>query len=169
MMVVVAIIGIVAAAAAPSIRDTLRLQRVRSAATELYTSLVAARSEAMIRGVNVAIKAVTPSDDLNQGWCMVYVGATLPASWDTITCSVDDPVNYEMRVYDRSEAVTYSWVSALKVVSFNRSGRLFNGASNTCINVVADDAPALGRCVTVSQSGAVRILANACAGASSCQ
>lgn len=64
-MVVVAIVAVLAALAAPSFAPVIERWRVRSAAEDLTSTLYFARSEAIKRGGGVAIDA---SAGWNQGW-----------------------------------------------------------------------------------------------------
>ena len=55
LVVVISIVGILAALAIPSMRQLMEMQYVRSGASELQTALLFARSEAIKRAVNVSI------------------------------------------------------------------------------------------------------------------
>lgn len=68
-MVVVAIVAILAALAAPSFRPLIERWRVRSAAEDLTSTLYFARSEAIKRGGGVAIDA---SGGWNKGWKVTH-------------------------------------------------------------------------------------------------
>ena len=67
LMIVVVIVGILTALAAPAMTQMVRNQRVKTAAFDLNASLVFARSEALKRNVAVTI---TPNDAGNwtKGW-----------------------------------------------------------------------------------------------------
>ena len=66
LIVVVTIIGIVAALAVPSMRQLYLAQQVRGAAADLQSALYYARSEAIKRSVDVRV--VPTSSDWQQGW-----------------------------------------------------------------------------------------------------
>ncbi|HEY0845913.1 MAG TPA: GspH/FimT family pseudopilin [Noviherbaspirillum sp.] len=55
LMVAVAVVGILAAFAAPSFSDMIARQRTRTAATDLYLALAKARSEAIKRNTSVTL------------------------------------------------------------------------------------------------------------------
>jgi type IV fimbrial biogenesis protein FimT len=67
LMIVVVIIGILTAFAAPAMTQMVRTQRVKTAAFDISASLVFARSEALKRNLAVT---VTPTNaaDWTQGW-----------------------------------------------------------------------------------------------------
>lgn len=69
LMVAITVLAILAGIAAPSFREMIASQRARAAASELYASLLLARSEAIKRNNTVKI-ASTSTDDLNlaNGW-----------------------------------------------------------------------------------------------------
>ena len=57
LMIVVALIAIIAALAAPSLRDMILVQRLRGINAQLVTDLAFARSEAVSRGVFAGVRA----------------------------------------------------------------------------------------------------------------
>ncbi|MBB2898261.1 GspH/FimT family pseudopilin [Pseudomonas sp. AS2.8] len=65
VLVVIALLGIVTALAAPGFANLVQSNRVQAAAGELQRALYYARSEAMSRGVNVVV--TTDPEDAN-GW-----------------------------------------------------------------------------------------------------
>jgi type IV fimbrial biogenesis protein FimT len=69
LMVAVGILAILTAVATPSMRDIIDVQRARSGSSDLFTSLMRARSEAVKRNAEVT---VTPTDSGNWalGWRM---------------------------------------------------------------------------------------------------
>jgi type IV fimbrial biogenesis protein FimT len=75
ILVVVTIIGILAAIAIPSMSRMLATQAVRSAAYDLNADLTYARSEAIARGQNISLKAVSGTD-YKQGWTIEDPAAT---------------------------------------------------------------------------------------------
>jgi type IV fimbrial biogenesis protein FimT len=75
ILVVVTIIGILAAIAIPSMSRMLQTQAVRSAAYDLNADLTYARSEAIARGQNISLKAISGTD-YKQGWTIEDAAAT---------------------------------------------------------------------------------------------
>ena len=82
LMVVVTIIAIFAGLGAPSMRDLLLNQRMRSVSLDLYTSLALARSEAIKRNTQVSL--VPNGGDWATGWTVQAGGTTLRAQ-DALT------------------------------------------------------------------------------------
>ena len=75
IIVVVSIIGILAAIAIPSMSRMLATQAVRAAAYDLNADLTYARSEAIARGMNISLKAASGTD-YKQGWTIEDAAAT---------------------------------------------------------------------------------------------
>ena len=86
MMIVVAIVGILASVAIPSMRDMIMSARLRSASSDLYASLVFARSEAIKRNGNIVVTPV--GGDWRSGW-NVTSGATVLKTQDALLPSLD--------------------------------------------------------------------------------
>lgn len=68
-MVTVAVVGVLAAFAAPSFSDMIARQRTRAAATDLYLALAKARSEAIKRNTSVTLSP--KSGNWASGWEIV--------------------------------------------------------------------------------------------------
>ena len=66
LMIVVAIVGILVGIAVPSMRDMVLSARLRTASSDLYSSLVFARAEAIKRNANIVITPV--GGDWRSGW-----------------------------------------------------------------------------------------------------
>lgn len=67
LVTVVTIVGIGAIVAMPSLSEAMRVQRLRAAATDLTSSLLVARSEAIKRGTPVSV-APQSGGDWTTGW-----------------------------------------------------------------------------------------------------
>ncbi len=67
LMIVVAIIGVLATIAAPSLRDMLLSQRIKTVSLDIYTSLSLARSEAIKRNPS-EVKMIAASGGWQNGW-----------------------------------------------------------------------------------------------------
>jgi type IV fimbrial biogenesis protein FimT len=78
ILVVITIVGILAAVAIPSMSSLLSTQAVRSASYDLTADLIYARSEAISRGTDVTITG-TSTTDFKQGWTITEAagGSTL--------------------------------------------------------------------------------------------
>ena len=91
VMVVVAIVGILAALAAPSFTEMLRNNRLSAASAALHTSLNLARSEAVKRGssARVTVAANTTAGVWTNGWT-VFVDLTADANAGVGLSAADD-------------------------------------------------------------------------------
>lgn len=77
LMIVIAIVGIIAAGSMELFTSLTQSQRVRSASFEMYSTLAIARSEALKRGVNVTVFPVDDAD-WSLGWEIWYPDSTSP-------------------------------------------------------------------------------------------
>jgi len=84
-MIVVAIIGILAAIAAPNMADMMRVQRVRTTAFDIVAGLTLARSEALKRNATVTITPV--NGQWMQGWKTTDANGNVVQEQQPITCS----------------------------------------------------------------------------------
>jgi len=74
VIVVVSILGILAAIAVPSMRDLIASSKVRTAASDVYSSLIFARSEAIKRNSSVDVIPSVASN-WGAGWSVRVTGA----------------------------------------------------------------------------------------------
>ena len=74
VIVVVAILGILAAIGVPSMRDLIASSKVRTAASDVYSSLIFARSEAIKRNSSVDVIPSVASN-WGAGWSVRVTGA----------------------------------------------------------------------------------------------
>jgi type IV fimbrial biogenesis protein FimT len=131
LMVVVAIVGLIAAIAAPDMVEMIRRQRVKTAAFDIFAGLTMARSEAIKR--NAAVTVVPNGGDWARGF-VVNDNAARPlrtqSGWDNLT-----GVGPGM-------------------VTFNGTGRLAGGGAVQISLQALDVAGTVGaRCVNVDLSG----------------
>lgn len=149
VMLVVGILGVVAAAATPSIQDSLRTQRVRAASSALMTTIMTARSEAMKFGTLVSMVPgkVGSITNMNNGWCIVF--------GNTAECSLTSPAPNVMSVQVPLPGVTMPAGARLE---FSPNGRVPIRTTYP----IADENGVTKRCVAVEVSGAVGIKEGAC-------
>jgi type IV fimbrial biogenesis protein FimT len=89
MLIVVAIMGILAAIAAPYMGDMIRRQRLKTAAFDVFSSLAFARSEAIKRNTTVTITP-TSAGDWAQGWRIVDSNNNIlrqQSGWESLTAT----------------------------------------------------------------------------------
>jgi type IV fimbrial biogenesis protein FimT len=140
LMTVVALMGILAALAAPGMSSFLVGQRVTAMTYDLTADLLLARSEALKRGLDVS---VTPAaDGWEAGWTVAVggneVGGRLAAGSGLV------------------------FEDAPAAIVFNRSGRISAPADVVRITIRADATGGRQRCVELDLSGRARATAAAC-------
>ena len=143
-LVVVAIVATLAAVAMPDLSSALANQRLRAAGTDLVSTLLLARSEAIKRGAQVQVAPLAAGD-----W---------KSGWRVVATETGEQVQ-RVEVLGR-------WVEvglAPATISFERNGRL-NVIGSTRVEF-RDSAGATGvasRCVTIDPSGMPRLVASSC-------
>jgi len=130
LMTVVTILAVLAAIAAPSMRELVLTSRVRAAASELHATLVRARSEAITR--NAQIDVVPAAGGWANGW-QLLAGATPLES---------------RPVLEAVEAVP----AAPATISYRVDGRISAG-QQVIVFSVPSAAAVKARCVTLDASG----------------
>lgn len=128
MMVTVAVLAVVMMVAAPSLAGFVRSSKVRSAQSELISSLMLARSEAAKRGVTVGVAASAPvsGNEFAKGWT-VWV--------DTNEDGVVDSGEVVIRAYPSlNDAVVLGTTGNISTLAFNSSGFL---TPSTAVNFKA--------------------------------
>jgi type IV fimbrial biogenesis protein FimT len=162
LMVVVAILGIIMAFAAPNFSEWIATQRVRDTASDLHTSLMRARSEAISRGVSTSICAV--NGNLANGWSIPN-----PSRKDDGTLFNPDPgapadtttafqcTNTLSSYIEQHDAIPNATISGATNVRFSNSGRLvttLDVPSSTPLAIkITVTGTNSGRCVTVDTAG----------------
>ena len=131
LLVTIAIMGVLAALAAPSFTDMVARQRLRTGAFDLVADLLLARSEAIKRNETVTVAAA---------------GATWAAGW-TVQAASGDQIS--RRAAFGSGITTTAGATS---IPFNRDGRVAGTVAVTLNSTLssASDAP---RCVQVQPSG----------------
>jgi len=139
VLVVMAVLAVILGSAAPSFVTFLQAQQTRSAAYDLTSDLLLARSEALTRNTRVAI--ISSASGLRGGWRV----ATL----------VDDTT-----IAARSEAPqTLVFRDAPEVISFDENGRLITPTNDIRITIFGGGSQ---RCVEIDLAGRARTLIGAC-------
>ena len=135
MLMVVAILGIFAGLAAPSMADLLASAAVKGAATDLYSSLIAARSEAIKRRTNATVAPV--GADWRTGWTVTVGGNVFQQV---------DPLKTRVAV-DPATNVPIVFAMNGRVSSGNQTLKFSDSVRTTVSN----------RCVVVGTSGLPRV------------
>lgn len=140
LMVVVTILAIMATLAVPSMRDMFIATQVRTAASDLFESVILARSEAIKRATNVSV--VPASGEWANGWS-VMVGTTVIDSRDAATNVTITP--------NTSGNITY-----------RLDGRVSTNVRSLTLSTTVATNPVAPRCVVIDASGRASIKANGC-------
>lgn len=137
MLVVVAIMGILAALATPYMGDMIRRQRIKTAAFDVFASLAFARSEAIKR--NTAVTIVPIDGNWAAGWRITDSNNNLlrqQAGWDALTAA--GPASVVFASSGRASALASISLSAsgvdansFRCVKVNLSGRAIS-KEGTC-------------------------------------
>jgi type IV fimbrial biogenesis protein FimT len=136
LVVTVAIVGVIAALAAPSFNNLIRSQRIKTAANDLVSALLFARSEAVKRNADVTVSRVGSS--WTGGWTVSYDdgGAKTPRS---------QPALNQLQVTTTVTSVTFGG----------------GGRADSMANFTVDSDPTISnveaRCVEVGLDGLPRV------------
>lgn len=140
-MIVVALIGILAALAAPSFADLIATTRVKAASSDLHASFLLARSESIKRNARVSVIAEA------DGW---------PAGW-----TVQSADDFVIQTSDLHDAVVVA--TAVASVIFEADGRVVGGGRPT-FQFTAVSEKGRTRCLEVGPSGRPYVLEGECPG-----
>jgi len=146
VLVVIMIMGVLLAIAAPSFRMFTASQKVKTASFDLYAALVFARSEAIKRRKCISVTP-TSSSDWTTGWSVSEVASAPP----TCTLNVADP---KLRTQDALTGVVTAGASS---IVYRLDGRLNGGATvGVLIQSQLADPSIQNRCVRVDLTGLPR-------------
>jgi len=135
LIMVVAILAILAAITAPSMRDFVKAAGVRGASSDFYSALVAARAEAIKRRASVSV-APAVGTSWTSGWTVASGGSTFQKA---------DPLPSEVAVKDAATTITYG-----------ANGRVSAGAQ-TVVFYIAGSTTIPARCVSIDTNGLPRV------------
>jgi type IV fimbrial biogenesis protein FimT len=130
LMITLTILGILVTAALPSFGRFIRDQRVKTATSDFYASIVYARSESIKRGLDVQ---VSPTDSSN--WAL---------GWKVIASSTDLKVQNVIPGID---------ASGPSDITYRRDGRLSGTASPIFVLSANGDGTVTARCIRIDPSG----------------
>ncbi len=142
LMIVVAIIGVLATIAAPSLRDLLLNQRMKTVSLDIYTSLALARSEAIKRNSS-EVKMIAASGGWQNGW-KVCVDAD-----DDDNCGISEVV---VTLMDAIDGITITGPAGS--VNYQRDGRIAGTSAPNFVLASGTNSTAVTmRCVSVDLGG----------------
>jgi|SRR5438045_3795397 len=136
MLVVVSIVLVLAMLAGPAFTELTAQQRVQLAATDLFTSLLRARSEAIKQNTDVTL---APSGTWNAGWVVAAGGSNIDTHGATPNIAITGP--------------------ALPI-TYRNSGRVSNAAEPQF--TLSATQTSMQRCVKVRLSGEPVVTKAAC-------
>lgn len=143
LMVVVSVLAVISAIAAPSFRSFVAGQRIKAASFDLTSALLLARNEALKRNGNVQVTRTGTS--WNNGWQIKVVST--------------DAVLGAQNALDSSLAFT----GAPDSIVFNANGRVSSPASAVRIQLSSSAGSSTAtRCVALTLSGHARSSTGAC-------
>ena len=142
-LTVLAIIAIGAAVAVPNLSNVLAGQRLRAAGTDLMSSLLVARSEAIKRNAQVGLAPKSGGD-----W---------KTGWRVATVATDEQVDAKDPLGVRVD------VSAPPAIVYQRNGRLSAAGTTQVEFRDSESQPGVrARCVSIDPSGLPRLALGAC-------
>ena len=154
VMVVLVILGVLGAFAAPAMTRLLTTQKVRSASYDLNADLTYARGEAIARGHQVSVKSVSGGTDWVSGWEV----------WD-MTASP----NVKLR-QQNALAAGINFTADAQSLTYERTGRATptpaTVSGTVSFTIVPKDTSAttdMKRCVRIDPSGRPTTATGACA------
>ncbi|MEX0960430.1 MAG: GspH/FimT family pseudopilin [Burkholderiales bacterium] len=137
LLITLAVLAIVTTIAAPNLATWITNTRVRTAASDLYASMIYARSEATKRNENVDI--IANAGGWNTGWRIEAGGTVLRQQ---------EPLSGELTITEANNLTT---------VTYRRDGRLDGNAGATFTIASATNPSAKTRTVGVDLSGRPRV------------
>jgi type IV fimbrial biogenesis protein FimT len=140
LLITVAIAGILATVAVPSFSGLVASQRAKTAASELFASFLAARSDAIMRNANVTVSPL--AGGWNKGWQIL------------------DPANNVLESHGALSNVTIAQTGA---ITFRPSGRVLTGSTTMLVVTTTSGSSTIYQCVSLNLSGRpYMIAAQAC-------
>ena len=143
LMIVMVVVGVMAALAGPNIRDLMVRIRVKAAASDLHSSLIMARSEAIKRNAGMQIVPVSAAN-----WALGWT-VKVQASGDVLS----QQQSYESVTFTTTNAAYAA--AAVANVTFSGTGRETGSAGAGIAFVIQSPGnPQIkARCVVLDPSG----------------
>lgn len=153
LLIVISIVGILAALSAPSFQDTIEASNTNSQIKVMLTTLNLARSEAIKRGQDVSICASDDgadctADTWSDGW-LVFVDNNGDADGDAGSVDAGDEI---IRVYDSLGAAS-TMTFTTDLFAYNSLGFSATGGNQTFLLCPASGNAANARSIAIGPSG----------------
>lgn len=143
LLIVIAIAGILASMALPSLRSLLLNQRVRAGTEELHASISLARSEAAMRGLSDTISVVPTDTSVTKDWAK---GWTVTATTAGILKTFQAKKN--IQITGPNSALTYRMDGRLTTLTQQVFTVTASGATETKCVIVRPSGQPIVRTVT---------------------
>ena len=131
LIVAVAVIAVLASMAVPAFNNQTKNARLSSNASMLASAYDLARSEAVNRGVQVKVEAIT------NGWAVVEVASA------------------ELIREFKPDGKDLTWSSAIPEVTYNPTGFRTFGSPETVVTITDDRG--VSRVITISTAGSTKV------------
>lgn len=133
LLITILIAAILMAIAAPSFRDLLAGQKIKTASYDVMSALIFTRSEALKRNANVSL--VQATGGWKNGWTVVAAGPITLASHEAFS-GLDIVGPTSSLVYSRDGRIT-----STTGLSFDISSNIASGAQARCITIDLSGLP----------------------------
>lgn len=141
LMITLAVAVIIATVAAPSFKNIVLSQRIKTASFDVNAALTFTRSEAVKRNANVIMQA--SGGDWKNGWSINAGGTAI---------RVQGPYN----------GISIVDSAGVGLVTFSGNGRLSSVATNFTVRAIENVDGVIPRCISISLSGRATSRAGAC-------
>ena len=145
LLVVVAIVGVLAVLALPSMRDLVMTSRMKTVSLDLYTSLTLARSEAVKRNTG-NVSMIAEAAGWQDGWKVCY-----DANANGV-CDTAEPLLITGDAIAAGTGITLTGPAG-NIVTYNRDGRLATASASFKITAGTNNVQVPMRCVDLNSSG----------------
>ena len=149
LMLVIVVLGILAAIALPNYQIMVRNQQIRDAAENLHMSLMFACSEAIKRNNPVTVRATDEDGEWHLGWEVVPLDGD--GAGNPVQVGGNDLV---LRTQGATNNVNISETNGLDNIVYNRSGR---AAAAVNFSVCSEQSGGTERTVTLTISGQAKV------------
>lgn len=141
LMLVLVVVAVLAGLAAPSMGDFISSSRLRSASSDFYSALIAARSEAIKRRTNAVVEPL--GSTWSTGWT-VKVGSNVFLKADALPADVSVQVGVPS--------------ASTSPITYTMNGRAASGSQTF---IFYNASPSIqARCVAIDASGLPRVRAD---------
>lgn len=144
LITAITIMGVLAGVAVPSFQSFIANQRIRNVSFDLMAALMLARSEAVTRNGNIALKKA------DAGWS---------SGWEVV-----DPADEDKVFLSQSDvrSLTISNSASLDAITFGKDGRANTASTKFTIAPASEASGVSPRCISIAPSGVPSSRLGAC-------